>query len=99
MARDMGLALKTRIHVDATAGKGIASRRGCGKIRHLHTQTLWVQRAVGDKVVELCKVDGLKNVADLGTKHLDRQRMWTLMAALSCFPVQGRSSLALKAEV
>ena len=46
MAADMSKVVKPRVRVDATASKAIASRRGVGRVRHLHTQVLWVQEAV-----------------------------------------------------
>ena len=49
MASDLGADLDLDVFVDATAGKGIATRRGVGKVRHLHTFTLWVQKLVQDK--------------------------------------------------
>ena len=39
--------------VDATAGIGIASRKGAGRIRHIATPTLWLQRLVNDGSVVL----------------------------------------------
>ena len=42
MAADMANVVKPRVRVDATASKGIASRRGVARVRHLHTQVLWV---------------------------------------------------------
>ena len=38
LALDLGWKLKLRIWVDATAAKGIASRTGLGKIRHMETR-------------------------------------------------------------
>ena len=35
MAQDLGRKLHPIVHTDSTASKGIASRRGVGKIRHL----------------------------------------------------------------
>ena len=76
MAKDLGADLGLDIYVDATAGKGIASRRGVGKIRHLHTSTLWVQRLVQDKECAIKKIAGEDNPGDFGTKHLDSKRKW-----------------------
>ena len=39
------------VHVDATAGLGIANRRGAGRIRHIATPTLWIQRLVSSGAV------------------------------------------------
>ena len=96
MCADMGTRKTLRCWVDATAGKGIASRRGVGKIRHLHTQTLWSQKIVQDGKVKLSKVDGDLNPADIGTKHLDGQRIWKLLKLMSIEAREGRSDLALR---
>ena len=46
VAADMAKVVKPRVRVDATASEAIASRRGVGRSRHLHTQVLCVQEAV-----------------------------------------------------
>ena len=51
----------------------IAQRKGLGRIRHLHTQSLWVQDAVREQRVFLDKVSGADNLADMYTTHLDAQ--------------------------
>ena len=97
MARDLGMRLQPRIRYDATAGAGIANRRGVGRARHLHTPSLWVQRHVQEGRIVLKKVGGDDNVADLGTKHLDGRRMWALLGAMGVKAATGRSALALRA--
>ena len=67
MAKDLGATLKARMRYDATAGAGIANRRGVGRVRHLHTPSHWIQRHGQDGTIELSKVDGDRNWADLGT--------------------------------
>ena len=57
MARDMGRKVSIRLHTDSTASKGIASRVGLGKIRHLDTGLLWVQHHVYKVAVPENKVD------------------------------------------
>ena len=73
MALDVGKVMVLWMYVDASAAIGVAQRKGLGKIRHLHTQSLWVQDAVRDKRVFLDKVPGAYNPADMYTKHLDAQ--------------------------
>ena len=70
MANDLALVLDPRVMIDAGAGKGIASRRGVAKVRHLRASTLWLQQAVHTRRLRLQKQPGKENVADLGTKHL-----------------------------
>ena len=43
---DLGLNVKLRIRLDATAAKGTASRGSLGKTHHLEVNQLWVQRKV-----------------------------------------------------
>ena len=57
------------IRLDATAGRAIAMRRGAGRIRHIATPTLWLQRLVINGDIKMTRVDGSDNCADLGTKH------------------------------
>ena len=59
MAREFGKEMVPWMYVDASAAIGIAQRKGIGKIRHLHTQSLWVQDAVREKRAILDKVPGL----------------------------------------
>ena len=49
---DLGVKLKIQIKTDASAAKGIASRRGVGKIRHIEVSQLWIQEKVADSTIE-----------------------------------------------
>ena len=49
----------------------MASCSGLGKIRHFESHTLWVQQHVRSGAVELRKVDGKVNPADLFTKYVE----------------------------
>ena len=71
MLADMGVDVKIRLRTDASAAKGIASRRGLGKIRHIEVHQLWLQEKVNNQVIEVMKVKGEENVADALTKYLD----------------------------
>ena len=43
LAKDWNLDYKFGINMDATAAIGMASRRGLGRVKHVHTVFLWVQ--------------------------------------------------------
>jgi hypothetical protein len=60
--------LQIRLHSDATAAIGIAKRRGLGKIRHLSTADLWIQEKIRNGNMELVKILGTENPADILTK-------------------------------
>ena len=61
LAADIGMDMTARLHVDANAALGIIERRGVGRVRHLDVGTLWLQEQQLRKVLEMQKVEGLKN--------------------------------------
>ena len=69
LLRDLGINAPLRVWTDSSAAIGICSRQGLGKLRHLDTHTLWIQQAVRSRRVDLRKVPGEANPADLLTKH------------------------------
>ena len=81
------------------AGKGIAERRGVGKIRHLDTQYLWVQQKLQQKAFTLKKVKGTENPADLQTKYVGGQDIEKQIERLGFAHLDGSSSLAKRAAV
>ena len=42
LAKDLGIAIGVRLHIDAAAALGILERRGVGKVRHLDVGPLWL---------------------------------------------------------
>ena len=96
MDGDMSKVVKPRVHVDATASKVIASRRGVGRVRHLHTQVLWVPEAVARRELAVVKVRAVENPADMGTKHLVRREMHECMRSAGCHTAGGRSRMAFR---
>ena len=75
VAADKAKVVKPRVRVDATASKAIASMRGVARVRHLHTQVLWVQEAVSRRELTIVKEPGVENPADMGTKHMAQREM------------------------
>ena len=61
------------IKLGATAGRANAMLRGAGRIRHIATPTLWLQRLAINGDIKMTRVGGNDNCADFGTKHLDYQ--------------------------
>ena len=66
---------------DANAGIGIASRQGCGRLKHLEVKWLWVLEKVSKKALRLRRHPTETNIADLATKYLTKHRMEMLLAA------------------
>ena len=99
--RDLGITMKgpATLRVDSTACLGMAGRRGAGKVRHLHTPTLWLQQAVADGRIVVEKEPGTSNPADLGTKPLPKAAIQRILERCGFTALAGRSNLALRAAV
>ena len=65
---DLGAAVKIRVHLDASAAKGMFEREGIGKVRHVEVDVLWIQEQQVRARLPLIKVDGSSNPADLMLK-------------------------------
>ena len=97
MMEDLGLRMAVRVWTDSTATMGICGRRGLGKLRHIDTQCLWIQQKVRRKDIELRKIRGEMNPADLFTKHLPGEdKIKSLVKLLSCEFREGRAATAPK---
>ena len=75
LPRDLGRNLETHLRGDASAASGIGARIGVGKMRHLETRTLWLQKHITEKEIILQRKKGPENPSDLGTKYLDQKTM------------------------
>ena len=75
LALDLGWRLRVRLWSDAKGARGIASRRGLGKTRHIELRYLWLQQAMKRGRLEVCKIDGKMNPVDHLTKPLSRTEM------------------------
>ena len=73
--QDMGVNKGIRLSTDASAAKGIASRKGLGKVRHIEVNQLWLQDKVGKGEIEVKKVSGGTNIADALTKHVASEKI------------------------
>ena len=70
LLQDLGVEVKLRTWIDSSAAKSVASRTGIGRIRHLEVRFLWLQEVVKQRKVEIKKIKGLDNPADVLTKPL-----------------------------
>jgi hypothetical protein len=60
--------VEVEVRVDSNAARGMASRRGLGRTRHLEVRHLWLQQAVERRIVTLSRVMRTPNPADVLTK-------------------------------
>jgi hypothetical protein len=52
--------------MDSSAARGIAGRKGLGKIRQIEVRRMWMQDAIEEKIMN--KISGSLNPADALTK-------------------------------
>ena len=97
LARDMGFDVKPVVFSDAMAAIGIARRRGLGKVRHLDVTDLWIQEKVRSHAVDLRKVPGRDNPADILTEYVERSILEIALKFLNLVKLDGRAASAPKA--
>jgi len=92
---DLGVPLDVRVWTDSSAAMGICTRQGLGKLRHIDTQTLWIQEKVRTKQITLKKVLGDVNPADLLTKFLaSKDKLDQLIKLFGLVAMKGRAKSA-----
>ena len=94
MFADWGLKVDVRVLSDSSAARGISSRKGLGKTRHVQTRYLWVQEKVSSKEIHVEAVHTSSNVADLCTKPLPQDVCLKHMKAMNFEFQDGRSTTA-----
>ena len=96
MLADVGVNRSLVIHTDASAAKGIASRRGLGKVRHIELSELWVQDQVARGRLKIVKVNGAENFSDSLTKHSSPDRIEQTLSCSGQFRAAGRHPIMPK---
>ena len=98
MIQDLGRKMKGVVYADSSAALAIADRRGSGKLRHINIRMLWLQEREQRGDVELRKIKGVVNPADLMTKYMTGPRMIDLMRRIGQVRQSGRASTALEVQ-
>ena len=73
----VGVTVRMRHFIDASAAKGTLLRKGAEKIKHLEVRQLWCQYAVEKYGIIVIKIPRRVNLADTLTHPVSR-RQWTL---------------------
>ena len=81
VCHDLGVSLKIRVLTDSSACRGICNRTGVGRVKHMAVQLLWLQDVARKGAIEIARVRGPANPADLMTKFLTRT---TIDAHMKC---------------
>ena len=71
----MGVDVDIELNTDASAAKGIASRKGVGRVRHVEVHQLWVQEKVSRGEIVINKVEAEDHIAEILTKLVDREKI------------------------
>ena len=81
-ARDLGLELQIRTHADSSASRGILTRIGVGKMKHLEVKHLWVQEYVRRGEVGVYRVARVHNPGDVFTHPCSRAELLRHMSKI-----------------
>ena len=65
----MTLSFELQLMGDSTACKGVLSREGVGKLKHISVKQLWLQEKIAAGRIAFEKIDRSINSADAMTKH------------------------------
>ena len=93
MLRDMNISVNIVVCTDSSAAKGIASRRGLGKVRHIELSELWLQDQVARGKMSVVKIAGEDNFSDSLTKHATADRIEQTLRATNNYVRLGRHSI------
>lgn len=69
MMGELGYPITAAVATDSTAARGTVQRTGCGKLKHVSINKLWVQEKAANKEVRYDKVPRTLNPSDLLTHH------------------------------
>ena len=94
MGQDFGETLCAHGQTDNSAALAISQRVGLGKVRHLATTDLWIQDKARSRKLDLVKILGTENPADVLTKYVSRQLMQEAISKLGLRPMAGRPACA-----
>ena len=93
---DLSLEVKAELVTDSSACKELCSRRGAGKIRHIHCRALWLQHAVARRQIAITRRAGKHLAPDVGTKAgIPEDTMWRLLGTFGLAKGEGRAKQAL----
>ena len=72
---DIGCPLPLRVQGASARARGMMTRRGSGRVKHLDIKALWCQEAIEKVRFRLMKADSENNPADIGTKTPSADRI------------------------
>ena len=94
--QDWGIDMQAKVWIDSSAALGAIHRKGNGRLRHVRVGMHWIQERVEEGGLEVAKVKGKENPADLMTKHLTKGVMEGHLEGLKQELGGGRAGASLK---
>ncbi|CAK0815117.1 unnamed protein product [Prorocentrum cordatum] len=89
--RNEEVKITLELETDSAAAKGMIHRHGVGRVRHLQTRWIWHQDLVRDGDMEVVKVNTKDQVADIGTKPMDKDTLRRHMKTLGLISIKATS--------
>ena len=74
-----GRRCKVNLYLDSSAARGIITRQGVGRVKHLQIRTLFLQELHKQGTLSVHPVGTKENTADIGTKPLSGKRIKLLL--------------------
>ena len=93
MLSDFECKISVVLRTDSSAAKGIGSRRGLGKVRHIELSQLWLQEKATTGTVQIVKIAGADNLSDSLTKHSTADRIKQTLRGVNQDVVFGRQHI------
>ena len=93
IAGDRGIELGIHLYTDSSAAKGIASRRGLGKMRHVEVNQLWFQDKVHEAIITVNKIAGMSNQVHIPHQSCYCKGIGEILAGIGASPQKGAHNL------
>jgi hypothetical protein len=95
LMKDWGKDTEGEVFVDSSAAIGVVHRKGNGKLRHVRVGLLWIQEKQEEGEVDVKKILGDDNPADLLTKNVPVSKVEKFMELIGQEFRQGRAEVSI----
>ena len=96
LMKDWGKDTEGEVFVDSSAAIGVVHRKGNGKLRHVRVGLLWIQEKVEEGEVDVKKIIGDDNPADLLAKNVPAAKVEKFMELIGQEYKEGRADVSIK---
>ena len=96
LMKDWGKDTEGEVFVDSSAAMGVVHRKGNGKLRHVRVGLLWIQEKQEEGELDVKKILGDDNPADLLTKNVPAAKVEQFMELIGREFKQGRAEVSVE---